>query len=235
MQFSESTNDTGLYQDALFLVGKDTNNFPIKDFTRLVNRHYYDAVVDIWKSQDSWIFDDTNNSGLPQASQNLVDSQEAYDLPTGALKVRRVEVLDNSGDAHVLQPIREEEIGEALSEFAETDGLPRYYRLIKDQILLYPEPAAASVTTTNGLTIYFLREVDEFAATDTTQEPGIPEPFHRILSLGAAYDFAIAKSLPQSQSLLLEKERLMVRMREFFATRHEASPPKLRPRVTRPR
>lgn len=230
MQFTDSTNKTGLYEDAQFLTGTDTNAFPIAQFTRLANRWYYKAVMAAWNANDDWRFDDSNQTNFAIATTTLVASQQDYSIPTNALRVYRIEVKDSAGNYQKLAPIDDGQINVALSEFEETAGMPRFYRLEKNSVLLYPAPAAASVTTASGLKIYFDREVDEFTTADTTQEPGIAEPFHRILSLGAAYDFAVAKGLANVNLLRQEVEMLLRDLSTYYSSRHlKGSRPRLTP------
>ena len=233
MQFSDTSTNLGLVQDVTFLTGADTNAYPTADRTRNINRYYYKAVIQAWKSSSDWEFDDSNVADYPIATTTMVASQPDYSIPTNALKILRVEVKDNSGNWTIVKPIDEEQIKVALDEFEKTDGLPRFYRAIRRNVVLYPAPATSSVTLSAGLKIYFLREVDEFAATDTTQEPGIAEPFHRILSLGAAYDFALAKGLPNQTNLKLEFEQLLKELSEFYNSRHRDFRQKLRPKIER--
>ena len=230
MQFSDSSTKTGLYEDAQFLTGADTNAFPIAQFARLANRWYYKAVIAAWKAQNDWEFDDTNQTGFPIATTTLVNSQPDYSLPSNALKLKRVEVKNQAGDFSIVQPLDESQVKEALDEFEETDGLPKFYRVTRNSIILYPAPDnGVSVTLSAGLKIYYLREVDEFTSSDTTQEPGIAEPFHRILSLGSAYDFAFAKGLPNVNTLKLEVEQLLQELKEFYSGRHENFKTRIRP------
>lgn len=229
MQFSDSSNNTGLYEDAKFRAGADSNNFPIKDFTRFANRWYYRGVMGAWKAQDKWRFDDSNQSsnndddaGKPVATTNLTSSTKVYTLPTGALRIRRVEVKDVAGNWQRVRPIDERLLSGAEEEFMETDGRPQYYVLEGNTMRLFPAPDnGVSVTLTNGLRIFFDREIDEFVYTDTTQEPGLPEPFHHLLSVGAAADFCIAKSKPQGQALRTEAEVILAQMEEHFSSRHQ--------------
>lgn len=68
----------------------------------------------------------------------------------------------------------------------------------------------------------FSREVDPFTAADTTQEPGFAEPFHRILSLGAAYDWLIVNDTStKADRILNQYEQLRMELREFYATRNK--------------
>jgi hypothetical protein len=72
-----------------------------------------------------------------------------------------------------------------------TSAYPRY-DIMGNALFLYPVPEAA---VTGGIKLWISREIDEFATNDTTQEPGLDEPFHRMIALGAALDWAIAKRL----------------------------------------
>lgn len=221
MQFSDTSGKTGLVEDVTFLTGADANAYSMADRTRNMNRWYYKAVIEAWKAGDTWKFDDTNATGYPVAVTTMVDSQNDYSLPSTALKIQRVEVKDSNGDWSVVDPISQEEIDGALDEYYEIDGVPIRYRMVKNSVWLYPAPAASKVTLTSGLKIYFLREVDEFTAADTTQEPGIAEPFHRVISLGGAYDYCLAKKPDYADRMRNELERLLADLRAFYATRFE--------------
>ncbi len=234
MQFSDPENNNGLIQDITFLTGLDTNAISLAERTRLINRHYYLAVIEAWKADPYWEFDDPNlgssqsnnnwtyssMTGLPIATRDLVNNTRFYSLPTNALAIERVEVLNAQGVWQLLKPITKEEIGVAVSEFHKPSGMPIYYNLVGTNIELIPAPSSSAVTLTGGLKAYLSREIYEFAPTDTTKEPALPEPFHRLLSLGAAYDIAMAKGLSNAQLLKIEYEQLMQKMRNFFGRRH---------------
>lgn len=233
MQFSDVTNNTGILQDITFLTGADTNAYPNVERTRNANRWYYKAVIAAFHASADWDFDDTNQAGTPINTSSLTNSTATYTLPSGALKIKRVEVLDSNSDWKVVQPINDDQIKVGKDEFMSTDGLPLYYELEYGNTLrLYPAPDNnVSVTLTNGLRVYHLREVDEFVASDTTQEPGLAEPYHRILSLGAAYDFAIAKGKDNASVLRQELEMLMNDLKEYYAKRHDNFDTRIRPRI----
>lgn len=234
MKFNDSSNEhDSLYHDALFLLGVDSNAYGLNDFARNVNKWYYKAVVAAWKNSDDWDFDDINNADFPIATTTLVDSQADYAIPSNALKIHRLEVLDSDGDYHIVTPIDESNVRVALDEFQETDGIPKYFRLIKNSIVLYPAPSSTEVTLSAGLKLYFHREIDKFTNSDTTQEPGLPEPFHPILSFGAAYEFAQAKGLQNAGTLRGETVELIREMEEFFSNRNTSYHRKLRVRKTR--
>ena len=84
-------------------------------------------------------------------------------------------------------------------------GMPQKYDKIGNSIFLYPKPSSSYVTLAKGLKAYFQRNVTYFTTTDTTKEPGFAAPFHRILSVGAAYDYCLANGMPDKMKSL-EKE-----------------------------
>lgn len=232
MQFSNASDTSlGLYQDAQYLAGVDSNAFKLVDFTRSANRYYYRAAVSAWKASSIWDFDDTNKTDFPVATTTLVNNQADYQIPTNALKILRVEVKDSSGEWSRVLPFDETQVGVALPEFYETAGVPKFYRAVSNSIILYPAPDTTRVTASAGLQLYFLREVTEFTTASTTTEPGLPEPFHRILSLGAAYDFCLAKGMDKAPSLKAETEQLMNELTAFFTGRLQDFKLKVRPRI----
>lgn len=189
MQFNEATYNTGICQDIDFLCLTNTSSYPLKDKARNCNRWYRQALVWIWDACKDWDFDDGQQTDLPIATTTIVNNQQDYSLPTTALRIRRVEVLDSEGDYRIIEPIDEDEIEEALTEFRETAGLPQFYRLVGSSVFLYPKPDTAEVTAAAGLKFYFDRDIVELKYTNTDEEPGFAAPFHRILSYGAAYDY----------------------------------------------
>ena len=251
MKFSQTTTLEGLVQDITFLTGLDTNAIGLKDRARLCNRWYYRAAILAWKFDPDWQFDDPNIAvgqtdqswtydatfvGLPRAKHDLTDDVRMYRLPTNALSIERVEVLRANADWILLDRIEENKIPKpfAVSEYHETKGLPRFYNLVGSNIELFPAPSSSEVTATAGLKIYVSREVDEFVSTDDTQEPGIPEPFHRILSLGASYDIALAKGLNNAAQLKKEVEQLLFEMQEYYTKRNRYNVKRIIPSIKNP-
>lgn len=212
MVFSDTTNKIGLIQDCEMLL-----NFPdagisgdatlLKQMTGLLNQAYLKAIAYALDLDPKWTWDDSNYSDLPIASATLVSGQEDYTLPAATtsgnastlLKVLKIAVLDTSGIEIVLQPTS---LSEAeLNRLYTSGGVPAYYKLIGNSVKLFPKPLTGSVTLTAGLKVYFQRSPDLFASTDTTQQPGLPEPFHRMLSLEACMDYASARGLPNIEYL----------------------------------
>lgn len=207
----------------------------LKRFTKDINDYYRRVNSYIWEVTGTWEYDDAEWTDLPIATTDLVANQQDYALPSTAQKVDRVEVLNSAGDYQLIKPIDKSMIRTgAMSEFYETAGMPVYYDLIGRSVFLYPKPAAASVTTTDGLKVYFSRDIDEFVSTDTTREPGFVSNFHTILSLGASYKYAISYEMTSKISFLKrEINEMKKELKNFYGTRHRDYKDRIVPRKER--
>jgi hypothetical protein len=232
MKFSDSANNAGIVEDTHFICGTNSTSYPVSDIARNANRHYYKAVIDYLRNQGTLQFDDSNHTTLPEYTFNLVAGQQQYSLPTNLLKLWGIEIVDNSGNYLRLSEINmaDPQLAFSVNDYLETDGTPRYYELRGENIFLYPAPAAANTTLTAGGKMYFAREIDPFTAADTDQEPGLPEPFHRIISLGAAYDWlCINDTQAKADRILQQQEQLRAELRNFAANRNNDTESILRP------
>ena len=144
----------------------------------------------------------------------------------------RVEVLDSDGNWRLLTPFDETQVkDQAMSEFYETAGLPVYYDLKGRSIIFYPKPDEDYVTLTSGLKVYFSRDISEFSSTDTTKEPGFVDNFHRLLSLGAAYDYAVSRGMADRVNYLKSQINEMVQeLKNFYGQRHRDMKTRIIPR-----
>jgi len=237
MQFNDTTTKMGIIQDCEMLLAMTDGNISgnatlIKIFTRLINSWYRRVNSIIWEVTGDWEYDDSNWTDLPIATTDLVDEQQDYEIPSTAQKVDRVEVKDSEGNYQLITPIDKSQIKtSAMTEFEETSGMPIYYDLLGRSLFLYPKPDAASVTLTAGLKIYVSRDVDAFLYTDTTKEPGFVSNFHRILSLGASYDYAFSYEMGTKANFLKGQiNELREELRDFYGARHRAMPVRISPK-----
>ena len=207
-------------------------SFPLSEFFRSANDWNRQADSWIIKVQSAWRYDDSNNTDFAQFVTDLQDQQQDYSLPTTAREIRTVSILDKEGleqplDVITLEQIRE--MGYSLTEFYKTPGLPRYYMLDGRSVLLFPKPATADVTLTEGLILYTDRDVKEFAITDTATTPGFDNHFHRIISCGAAYDYANSRQMVNAVQLMSNKLALLKGdLQDFYSTRAVENKPQIR-------
>lgn len=211
-----------LYHDALSLLGipeTDTTTLSTATYTRYANAWYQRMVFYIWRSSGLWQFDDFNNTTLPEATTTLVDGQGDYGIPTTAIDIKEAYVMNSSGDYQKLKRINPTDMIEARDEYYETDAMPAEFYLEGNSIILKPAPLAASVTLAAGLKIILDRNVTIFTTSDTSKEPGFVATFHRLISLGAAYDFARANNMITKINTIKPDLDLMVKEAEEYYSR----------------
>lgn len=240
MQFSDTTTNAGMLQDCEFWLfgneyGSITDNTEmLQTFTNLINRGLDKVTAKLLQLDNRWQFDDTNHTDLPEYTQNLVADQVAYSIPSDHLILKGVYVRDNNGDYYPLRNITERQVNESgldLTEFYDQSGYPEYYELIGDTMRLYPAPDASDVTLTDGLKSTYKRNSEYFVTTDTTKKSGLPENFQRLPVLYACYDYAIAHTLPKSQSIALEIAKMERDLENQFSDRLNYKRPRITPRV----
>lgn len=195
MQFSDTTNNSGLVQDTDFLLGTDSTRYPLKDKARNANRWLDKAVSLIFQADGRWQFDDNNYTDFNIATTDLVSGQQDYSLAVTHLIIDRVECKDSAGEWIKLKPMDDADLpNSAVSGFETTDGSPIYVDKKGESLLLYPAP---NYNSTGGLKIFFKRGPSYFSddGTDTTKIPGFASIFHRYISLGMALDYAVKKGM----------------------------------------
>ncbi len=229
MQFSDTTNLTGLIQSAeeWSRLGKaqisgDTDR--LARFTRLINNNYHKVVTMIFESMDGWDFDDPNHGdqGFIK-TYNLVADQQYVSLPTSdkILKVKRAEITFDGSSWYHAAPIDVNEYGgvstasDIANHFSQTEP---YYDMVGQYVYIYPTPTGA---VTDGLKLWIAREVDEFTSADTTQEPGFDEPFHEMLAVGASRDYAIQEGLNNAESLAAVFSEYEQRLRRYYGKKQD--------------
>jgi len=210
-------NISQIKSDVDFLCGSTSATYPDASKIRNINNAYQDVARVIWTSANGWEYDDSNYSTLPIAKTTLVHNQQDYSLPTTALRIERVQVKDNTGVWQKLDPISIFDMTLATQQEFNTPGLPIYYDLVGNSLMLYPTPASGSVTLSAGLQIFTNRSVSEFPLTAATTEPGFAIPFHKILSYAASIDFT--QDFEQRKFLILQKDRLEKGMIGFYSKR----------------
>lgn len=199
-----------IYDDITFLLGagSDSNNYTIPDRLRNINNRNQQVWQFIWDSYGGWAFrvdnfyfgvDVTSGSGSLTLPVNE-DTGESL-----GLSIRDVEILDPGSGWRRLQPVTFEEWkrlgGSANSETASGDpvyGTPLYY--LPDgtnNVKIFPIP---SYTQESGARIYMDEAFFDF--DEVTDRPIFARPFHRVLAIGAALDYAMARGMKDKVAYL---------------------------------
>lgn len=186
MQFNGDSNNLDLYHEALWWAGQgtDTTQFTVAQFTRSANFGMDRVISLIFKSDQKWQFDDSNNTDLPIATANLVNGQQDYSFAVTQLKVWKVRIKDSGGNWVTLDPVDRRDLSD--SQLTESNGTPRRYDKLGNSIFLYP---ASDYSSTGGMEVQFQRGASYFIPTDTTKTPGFASQFHRLIAFYGARDY----------------------------------------------
>jgi hypothetical protein len=219
LQMCEQTTNLG---DAAI-----TGNTVLKAyFTNLINQWYRIAAYFAWKVDKNWTFDDSNITTLPNPTTTLVNGQRDYALPSTALRIRQVEILDTAGNYFTLEFMSEADGRLRNDKEGETAGIPSHYRLFDNSMILYPAPDTSMVTAAAGLRISIDREVDAFTVSDTTQEPGLNAAFQGILYYGPCFEWATTKGAINvanlCQKMLGNFTGLTEMLQDFYGQRNQS-------------
>jgi len=208
----------------------DTSVFTLSAFVRSANNYLRKADTWIWESVGDWQFDDSNFSDTPILTKDAVASDATYRIPATTRYIERVEAKYTDGSYYFIHPIDKSQIKDVgLSEFYKTAGNPLYYDLAGRNITFYPP---FSTNRTNGIKLYVGRDIHPFTTADTNAEPGFDNHFHRIVSLGGAFDESL-RNVDRERAGGLEKEieKLKEELMNFYSKRHRGRKARIRPSV----
>jgi hypothetical protein len=217
MVFSDPTNKQGIVEEIDFLVNTDGDSYSVDHKTRNINRWYDKAIGWVMEATNpSFEFDDSKFTTLPVFTTNLVSGQAQYAMDSTWFDVFRVDVEDSSGYWRQLVRTDQTVITGGYDQYQTASGLPQEFDIIANVIELHPAP---NYSSTGGMKVWANRKGNYFATSDTTQEPGFAPQFHRILSLGAAYDYALSRQLAQANALRQEIEQMHKEIDEWYGER----------------
>ena len=191
--FSDTTNLNGLIQiferqTGLGNTAVSGNANLLKIVTALFNDSFDEIMPLLLSYSDHMRWDDLNHTDLPIGTLNIVSGQADYsvavdDNSLDILNIINVRIYTTSSGTEyetlTRMTIDDERALDAMSPNPSNTGVPSHWLENNNVIFLYPEP---NYSATNGVKIFFEREQDYFASTDTTAEPGIPKPFHNLLA-----------------------------------------------------
>jgi len=218
MKLSSSADATGLIEDIDFFLGTNSTNYTTNDKKRNINRWYQKVVAIILESMDEWTFQEES------ATASLVADQQEYSFPTDILKIDRIEVTYDGSNWYKAEPFTRAEYSETSEAAAIADNFTStepFYNVRETDgtgyVELFPIPSSA---VTNGLKIWYTKEITELSAN--ADEPAFNEMFHRILSLGATYDWSIKEDLTKKAAALRTDINMMMEdLKKFYGSRQE--------------
>lgn len=212
MTFSEIVAETRR------LVKATTASYSVEDITSSVNRALDRVVTLIRQTEGRWQWDDTNQVNAPYTSTTTITAgTNQYIIDPTYHRVERLNI--KAPGATYFTKLMPFDISDpACLDMYNTasQGVPQYYDKMGNYFVLYPTP---SYTQANSLQVFYERGPSYFTSADTTKAPGFNSLFHRLVSLWAAYDYAMINSIANVDRLrneiALEEEKLQ----DFYAFR----------------
>jgi len=181
MQFSDSTFDQGIVQDARWLVGANETTYPINHLTRRINRRWLEIKAKISLYSGRW------QQGEAEYSDDLASGTQGYTVPRTHVRINRVEIKLESGAHKRLTPIDKADVTTSIKDFLNVDGVPEYYDMSGSTMNLYPTP---NYSQADSLIWWYEGVPDYFETTDTTETPDGIELVDDYLAVGAALDYS---------------------------------------------
>lgn len=233
MQYNSNATSQDIVSLANALVKQDNTSFPLTEKTLYANIGNRLILTEIHNAYGGWKYDDRNNTDFPIATTDLNSAQSNYALPVDTTQLNGVYVKYSNNVWDKLEPITLEEINakEAEPEFETTDGVPRYYRVLSNSIILYP---ASDTTVTDGLMVEYSRDVSTFATTDTTKTLGFDPIFHEAVAYYMALQYAkINLNAERINDLQNDWTNYLLKIRKHYSRKFkDLYPPKIK--VTNP-
>lgn len=197
----------------------------LKKFTAHINEGMYDVYIEMLKTHDGFDPDDTNYTDYPAGTFPLTTNRD-YVFPSSMnfLELKRVDITydgTNYVKAEVIDSSQIEALGNATSEDANFSISSPRYDPKSNGFFLYPKATQAQVDAGAKARIEFTREFDEFAYTDTTQEPGIDRPWHDLIAICASMKWAIMKDADKYAKLRDEYQRQMLSLGQHYGRKNK--------------
>lgn len=245
MQFSDTSTKNGLIQECerwcrLGDAGISGNSTLLAEFTTRINSAFERILPILLAYNDQVRWDDLNHTDAPIGYVNLASGQNDYkitvdDNSLDILNITHVRIL-TSATATVYKELKRLDASDPLvtsylSPASTETGIPSAYVELGNIIYLDVLP---DYSATNGIELFFGRQQSYFLSSDTTKEPGIPLPFHRLLALIASLEWNQVNRSSETNLLtilLKEIERQEKKLESFIALRHP-SRKKMTPRLT---
>lgn len=222
-----------------FLCDSSSTAYTLANKVLNLNVFYEELIGKLISADGTWQWDDTNHTSEPVGTGNLVEGQQRYSFTSEYLDITMIEILNKDGTQYQkIFPIDYAQLGDlSPAQYFGTDssgnptkGAVTYYDKIGDTISLYNAPAATSHTLANGIRVWFKRTADLFTTSDTTQEPGLPSPYHSILAYGTAIPYCMKYKkdrVPLYQAKIIEMTDALLK---FYSRREKDARKILKPK-----
>jgi hypothetical protein len=189
------------------LTGADTSSYPVAQRAVDINIWNEKIVGMILDSQDESDYDDPNWGDYAIVTTPLVAGQRDYVIPISeqVIQLKRLDVCYDGQNPYRATPLDSSEIPEGLGNETQIDtyfskAAPGY-DTVSNAMFLYPRADATDVANGGYMRAFWSRSPKAITSSDIntgTYIPGFDYTFHPMLAYGPAYDYAVAKQMPQA-------------------------------------
>jgi len=201
----------------------------LKQVTSRINVAY-ERIMPILLSNSDYIrWDDKGHGDRPIGTFDIVSGQSDYTIAVDEnsleiLNITAVRILTSATATEYEDLNRfkldDSRVLDAMSPNPSSAGIPDGYVENGNSIFFTPEP---NYSVTDGVKIFFQREHDRFASTDTTKTSGIPKIFDELLVLHAAKDWTAVNRTNDASlrnEIRLQIEELERNLKNFIDMRN---------------
>lgn len=234
IQFSDTTNNTGIVQQTRKFMSVDSTQWPTANIVNSCN-NWHDFVTGYAIGADRrFQWDDTNHTKLPEGTTDLVLNTSDYSFLTDQqgntiITLIGLSLIDSTGKEIPLSLVDRNDVSYDIATFGKNSGTPTCYDKIADNIIRLDSKPSATDVSTYDLKFYFQRTGSYFAATDTTKTPGVSPLLHRGYIIASTYDGAMTLGLSNVQLFAAERKVEESKVIEYFTRRNNDDP---KPRMT---
>lgn len=233
IQFSDTSNNTGILQRARITARVDANQWPTANVVNSCN-DWLNKIFTYGKGADHrFELDDTNHTKLPIGTTSLVAAQADYSFLTDEqgnriTNLTAVSLLEIATNKEIpLLPIDRKQYSRyriGYNDFGVTAGTPTRYDKIADNVIKLDYAPTSADAVKYSLKYYFQRSPSYFTASDTTKAPGVADDLHRGFVIASAYDAAFTLGLDNLQALSVELQKEEMKLEDYFASRETDEP-----------
>jgi len=200
----------------------NTNSTTVSDtnFLRMLTERHKQLFIELTKLKEGY--------GETTATDNLVASTQNYSLPSGTLRIKRVEVLYSTGgtwrQVNIFDINEKSSANDSTTIAGEFSQTKPYGDILGTSIYLYPIPNAA---VTGGLKFWYIANPAELTAT--TETPTAPAEYHRMLADLVALDIRMMKGELSAAGALQEEIAMWEVLRRQVSPRASSQDPVAKP------
>ena len=224
IQFNETSNNTGLCQQARFLARVDSNQWPIAKIVNSAN-HWRGFLTGYAIAADTnFQWDNTEHTALPEGTLPSTTASD-YSFLTDQQSNKIVNLigvsrLDSATGYYIpLERVDRNDPNIDLSTFGTTTGTPTKYDLIGDNVFRIDNKVGSVIST--YFKLFFQRNSPYYTASSTTETTGFSPLLDRGFVIACAFDIAMTLGLPNLRALSVERDREEEKVIQYFQSRNQ--------------